>query len=642
LFFKGSPDNRSESDWFPTTQWDMYDCEDRGLLKMDYLGLKTLRVIDQTQKAINHILKALGKEPNFHIDYVDREDEKTWKLLAEGRLAGVFQVERGFVREFARRMNLAASKDPWQLAILVAIIRPGMMDSGNTEAYLRRASGLESPDAPHPLLKDTFKRSLGLMCFQEDVMSTCEDFSGMTKAEADVIRKGVGKKNKEFITKQQPKFFEGAKQPRIKVTVDKKVFVTKPRNPAMQEALASVGFEIDFKNPAQPTLLHKKAEKLTNVALEVIAPGATHEECEHIWHLIEAHSRYSFNNAHAGVYGMVGTYQTAYLKANWPLPFMTFLINSESGATSKEDGYNYKVAEYVEEARALGLKVLPPCVRRSGPLCSMIWPQQAIRFGLSMIKKVAEGSVEWIIRNCRKAESLRDFIISCYSVEKNDKDQWKAYNKVNKTNLEALCAAGAFDCYDKDRDRVAYLIPILSKWAEKYWDQHCKARNGKKVRVTPEQILDEMNKALFADEVPEGSLEKQLEAEREVTGCFLSQSPFEPFRETIRQYCNCTPSEITEGSVDGAMVFVGMVSQCRPIIIKNGKNKGQEMGIVKFQGIGGDLEAAAFMETWARQKKKSGGFERGKVYIVHVKPDRNGRGYIIEDATRLSGCGYGE
>lgn len=289
LYFAGDPDTREPQDRFPATQLDMYDCEEMGLLKMDYLGLKTLRVIEWTQRQINFRRMREGLPPDFSVDNIDQHDQKTWELLAAGKLLGVFQVERTFVQGFARRMNLAALRDPWSLAVLVAIIRPGMMDAGTTEMYLRRAMGQEEPTPPHPLLHNTFRKTYGIMCFQECVMSAARDFAGFTQSEADVLRKGVGKKAPEFIKKQQPKFFEGAMQPlwearwRDKSTGHEKVLRSKPRNPDLQKIAGG-----------QPLVEGTVQTSDGPVELRMVMPGATREACEHIWGLIEAHSRYCF------------------------------------------------------------------------------------------------------------------------------------------------------------------------------------------------------------------------------------------------------------------------------------------------------------------------------------------------------------
>ena len=604
LYFDGSAESRkTPEDWEPTTQWDMYDAEDRGMLKMDFLGLKTLRVIDESVQWINYIKEnALGEKPEFDIDTIDRFDEATWRLLADGRLAGVFQVERQYVRNFAKRMNLLR-RDPWDLAVLVAIIRPGMMDAGMTEVYLRRASGQEEAIPMHPLLAKTFQKTYGCMVFQEDVMACARDFAKFTMAKADILRKGVGKKMPEFIAKMYPDFEAGA-----------------------------------------------------------IGQGAAKEDISRIWTNIEAHSRYSFNNAHAGAYGMVLTYQTAWLKARWPLVFMTCLINSESGVGNKEQGYNAKVAEYVEEARIMGLPVLPPCVKRSGPGCSIDWATQTIRFGLEMVKKAGRNAVAWIMRNCRQADCFKEFILACYEIQevpyeafrdKKGRDQpagaqWKVYTRAGKQDVESLIFAGAFDVYDDDRERLLAMLEPLQQLAKKYWEQEAKIRNGSTRAMKPvdvKRLIDELT--VSEETLQRQGLEHRLQLERAYTGCYLSESPFAPYRKIIGEYATCSAAVVKEGQYeDGESfkggVFAGILRDFRAITVKNGKNKGREMAYLTWTGINGDVETVCFSDAWDQAHKKPGGVKRGKVYLVSVNLDRNGQSPIANDMTRLSNNGFAQ
>jgi DNA polymerase III alpha subunit len=644
VYYTGNPADRDPADWEPVTSWDMYDVEERGLLKMDYLGLKTLRVIDQSERLINFIREKQGLKPDFSIDTVDRRDQKAWELLAAGRLAGVFQVERKFVRNFAKRMNLLKFKDPWQLAILIAIIRPGMMDTGQTEIYLRRASGEEEPTPLHALLEQTLRKTFGIMVFQEDTMFVARDLSKFTMAKADVLRKGIGKKKPEFVAKMYPPFESGA-----------------------------------------------------------VEQNVAKEDVQRIWGLIEAHSRYSFNNAHAAAYGLVGTYQTAYLKANYPLVYMTCLTNSEAGVGTKEQGYNCKVAEYVEEARTMGIGVLPPCVRASSAMCRVDLGKNAIRFGLSLIKGVGDKAAAWITTRCREAKSFKEFLLACFEelevevkpkVSREEmkkivasatqpaeppasspdpevaevqgtlleaqvdsrmesKKAWKSYSRVGKGEIESLIHAGAFDSLDSDREKLLAMVEDLLSLAAKYHEQSCKVRNGSnRLKLTPEVIKEQID-AADLDEVAitrEG-LEKRLELERAYTGCYLSESPFQPYRKTIDEYETTTIEEVLAGQFGKGAVFAGILRDFRIFVIKNGKNKGREMGYFTFAGVGGDLDVTCFADQWDRLKPKPPAegqkpappiVERGKVYMVQINPDRNGGTPVMAELTRLSNTLYAE
>jgi DNA polymerase-3 subunit alpha len=642
VYYTGNPADRDPADWEPVTSWDMYDVEERGLLKMDYLGLKTLRVIDQSERLINFIRTKQGLPPDFSIDTVDRRDHKAWALLAAGRLAGVFQVERKFVRNFAKRMNLLKNKDPWQLAILIAIIRPGMMDTGQTEIYLRRASGEEEPTPLHPLLEATLRKTFGIMVFQEDTMFVARDLSRFTMAKADVLRKGIGKKKPEFVAKMYPLFESGA-----------------------------------------------------------IGQSVSKEDVSRIWSLIEAHSRYSFNNAHAAAYGLVGTYQTAYLKANHPLVYMTCLINSEAGVGTKEQGYNCKVAEYVEEARTMGIGVLPPCIRASAAMCRVDLGKNAIRFGLSLIKGVGEKAAAWIVTKSRDAKSFKEFLLTCFEelevevkpkvskatmkeivaevtqpsqlaapgtevaemqemlldaqveARMEVKKAWKSYSRVGKGEIESLIHAGAFDGFDSDREKLLAMLEDLLSLAGKFHEQSCKQRNGStRLKLTPEMIKGQLDAAdLDEAAINRDGLEKRLEMERAYTGCYLSESPFQPYRKTIDEYETTTIEEVLAGQFHKGAVLAGILRDFRIFTIKNGKNKGREMGYFTFSGVGGDLDVTCFADMWDRlkprpvaegQKPQPTMVERGKVFLVQINPDRNGGTPVMAELTRLSNTAYAE
>lgn len=317
---------------------------------------------------------------------------------------------------------------------------------------------------------------------------------------------------------------------------------------------------------------------------------------------------------------------TAFLKANWPLVCMTSLINSEAGVGNKEDGYNSKVGEYVEEARAMKLKITSPCVKESDQMCKFVWNKNEIRFGLEMVKKVSRGAVAWILRQPvpgepptpRQANSLKEFILSGYEYRqvestKHEKDgqllvgggqqEWRSFTKIGKTDLEYLVYSGALDVYGIDRSKMLVMLPTLQKLSEKYHDQVCKVRNGVNVRLTPEAIKAELDAFDLTDEDvdPRMTWEEQLDKEREVTGCYLSESPFAPFRHVEDKYCNTTIGDILDNE-DGCTrgdTFLGVVSKSRTQICKNGRSKGQEMAFLGFTGTAGSIEGACFAENWA-------------------------------------------
>jgi len=597
-YYRKSPDSRTEEENFPATQWDMYDAEKRGLLKMDYLALTTLRVIEQAQFLIRRLY-----QPDFNIDQIPLDDPGTWSMLARGELAGVFQIERPYVRAFAQRMDLKRM-EPWDLAVLVAIIRPGMLDAGMTEVFLKRASGDEPPDPPHPLLADTLKKTYGVMVFQEDLMRACRDMAGFTMSQADEVRKGVGKKKPKILAKMKPLFVKGA-----------------------------------------------------------VAKGATRDQADYVWSLMETFGRYGFCLGHASAYGMVVAYQTAYLKANYPLPYLTCLINSESGKTSKEDGYNFKVADYVEEARRLGIHVLQPCVQRSRAICKLDPRKNEIRFGLSLVKGLSESSARWITSPAGQAAAcggggFKDFVRACIEVRptgqkrtvvrqgrkiETQDDEYKPYVLVSRAEIETLIWCGAMDCYlDGDLGRRPHLVamlPELLKLTEKYHNTTAKITSGGKPRHTPDEWLDLIHRYQpDEDALPELPLDTLLEKERQLTGCFLSCSPFTSFVHLHHQQQLLTPADLEDQDPPyEKAVIMALTRNVRVKVVKQGKSKGRSMAILDLAGLAGDITVPIFPAAY-EQAGRVMPVERAKVYLVNLAKDQRKPGYFCTGLTRLSDC----
>lgn len=624
------PSPSTRHDESAITQWDMYDSEARGLLKMDYLGLKSLRVIEQTQQLINRYRESHGLPRDFNIDLVDRWDKPTWDLLASGRLAGVFQVEREFVRNFAKRMSLGSKLGPdtmeeWKIPILISIIRPGMMDTGATETYLQRANG-EAPVVPIiPKLGElgTLQDSYNLIIFQEDCMWVARDLAGFTMSEADSLRRAIGKKKASEMAKIKPTFVTGC----------------------------------------------------------ISHSGITEDEALHVWSQMETFARYGFNSAHAAAYGLVIAYQTAYLKANYPLEFMATLINSESGATSQDEGYNYKVAEYVAEARNMGITIEPPDLRRSQAMCTINPEKKSILFGLSLIKGVGHKAVDWITsrEETRNAATFSEFLMACFEHEKGivnkvrtkkgerfqvQEEVTKSFSRVGRSDLLSLIDAGALDCFvngmrsnlraavDHDcvsrvmaggRTKSTNLLEMV-----RYTHEHLGKLIDKetpKRREQAESLLSIIEDLPIEDIVgDEDSLEDRLTREHTATGCYLSQDPFTPFRAQFDRFVNASPADLIDGAYPetsdadnpASACFYGLLVSARPTVVKQGKSQGRSMGFVKFTGVAGELECVCFSDTWETWEKSPGGIEHGKVYLVTTTPDRKRNGHIVQQVRRLS------
>ena len=301
--------------------------EKLGLLKMDFLGLKTLTVIGDAVKLIK---QAQGIA--LDADQLPLDDARTYQLLTEARTFGVFQLESAGMRDALRRLKPQRIED---IIAMVALYRPGPMDL--IEEFVNRKHGRSPIAYEHPLMERHLQETYGIMVYQEQVMRLAADLAGLTLGEADILRKAMGKKDRELMAQQREKFIGGCKANKI------------------------------------------DARKASS-----------------IWEQIDKFAGYGFNKSHAACYGLVA-YQTAYLKANYPVEFMAALLTSEMDRTDK-------IVQYIEESQAMGLRVEPPDVNVSGSQFTVA--ADAIHFGLAAIKNVGATAIESIVKSRHDVRGL--------------------------------------------------------------------------------------------------------------------------------------------------------------------------------------------------------------------------------------------
>src|SRR5918993_1569189 len=303
------------------TQYEMGALEKVGMLKMDLLGLKTLTVIHD---AVNMIAARHGVRPDM--EALTFDDPKVYELLRRGRTAGVFQFESPLATDTLRAMRCDRFDD---LVASNALLRPGPLDAGMHTVFIRRKLGLEKVSYPHPALQEVLEPTYGVITYQEQVMRIANVLAGFTLAEADVLRKAVGKKDQELANQEVAKFVERA-----------------------------------------------------------VAQGHPRPMVDELGRQIVTFGRYGFNKSHSVAYSVL-SYQTAWLKAHYPAEFMAALLSSEIGNTDK-------VVQYINEARELGLEVLPPDVNESGFKFTVVGDRR-IRFGLGAVRNVGWGAIDSII-----------------------------------------------------------------------------------------------------------------------------------------------------------------------------------------------------------------------------------------------------
>jgi len=500
-----------------TTQFDGETLAKMGLLKVDFLGLRTLSVI---RDAVNLIKER--HHPDFDIENIPVDDAVTYKLLCRADVSGVFQLESGGMRDLLRKMKPACLSD---LTALISLYRPGPMGSGMLEEFVERKHDASKVRFDHPLVKPILQETYGIMVYQEQVMQISRALADFTPGEADGLRKAMGKKIMEEIEKLREKFIEGA----AKKSIDKKI-----ANPIFDQMAKFGG--------------------------------------------------YGFNKSHASAYGLV-SYQTAFLKANFPVEYMAALCTSEIGhssTSSKEE--ESKLVVYLRDCSDMGIEVLPPDVRVSVDKFTVENPvgkvPSQIRFGLLAIKNVGLGAVESIIaaRKDGPFASLHDL---CSRIDTR---------LANKRVVESLVKAGALD--------GMLDVPAIQSRARHMEALDDAITAGSKLKAD----VDFASHSLFgATEIKamskpalgaihsraEWTLEQLLSSEKEVLGLYLSGHPLKRYESEMGSYTTHTLGRLPEG---GTVRVAGHVLSVRRMTTK----KGNLMARFLLEDLDGETEITVF------------------------------------------------
>lgn len=427
----------------------------------------------------------------------------------------------------------------FDLMAMVALFRPGPMQV--IPQYISRKNNPETIVYPDPRLKDVLKQSYGLICYQDDVLLTAITLAGYSWLDADKLRKAVGKKIPSEMKKQQEKFIEGC-----------------------------------VKN------------------------GMTKFKAEEIFHLIEPFAGYGFNKAHAACYAVIA-YQTAYLKANFPVEYMTAVLTAESRANTG-DTRNEKIAMIVSECKRMGLTLLPPDINTSD--IEFAIENNHIRFGLSAIKNVGEAAIESILKSRVSEGAFRNFSEFLRRVD---------VSKVNKKTLESLIRAGAMDAFGS---RSALLAALEQMLDQVHKERKAVAAGQVGLFDTGDSSSATSSHAENLPHVPELTSQELLSFEKELLGFYLTAHPLEKSRARLAGMTHITPIvEITENQLGSKVQAVGLVIQVKKIITKAGNN---EMAFVKLEDLTGTIEAVIFPKMYA---KTSEFWTRDTIVVVSGKVD---------------------
>ncbi|MCC7352725.1 MAG: DNA polymerase III subunit alpha [Anaerolineae bacterium] len=539
----------SDSTNIAVTQFPFEILESLGLLKIDFLGLATLTIM---RRACELIQERYGT--TYDLDNIPVNDPTAFALLSSGEVTGVFQVESAGMRRVLTTMKPSKFE---HIVATVALYRPGPMEYIDT--YIKRMQGLEAVQYRHPKLEAILGETYGICVYQEQIIQMARDLAGYTAGDADLMRRAVGKKDKEKLLKHRETFVAGAVE-------------------------------------------HGGLEK---------------EVAEAIFDDIEYFARYGFNKAHAADYAVL-TCQTAYLKAHYPVEFMTALLTVERHNTEK-------VGLLVAECRKMGIQVLKPDVNRSGhdftieaigdtvegevPTLSGLWAGlsavNAIRFGLAAIKNVGEGPVNTILqaRADGPFQSLEDF---CRRVD---------LRQVNRRALECLIKVGALD----DFGHRAQLLSIIDRMMALSAQSH-QAKEVGQLLIFDLAAADAGGDSSLhpLPDVPEARNKEMLAWEKELVGVYLSAHPLQQHLAELEQIVTAYSGQITEEMAEQRVTIAGIVISVRQILTK----KNEPMAFVLLEDLQGTIEIVVFPRTFAETREM---LQPERLVIVKGKVDVKGR-----------------
>ena len=486
------------------TQYDMIGLEKVGMLKIDLLGLKTLTVLHDAVEMVRD-RHGIELEP----DRLDLGDPEVYALLRSGRTAGIFQFESPLATDCLRNMKCDRFDD---LVAANALLRPGPLDTGMHQVFINRKLGREPVRYPHPELREVLEPTYGVITYQEQVMRIANVLAGYSLAEADVLRKAVGKKIRELIQEELRRFVERA-----------------------------------------------------------TAKGHDRRTIEEIAAQIETFGRYGFNKSHAVAYSIL-SYQTAWFKTRYPAEFMAALLSSEIGNSEK-------IVQYINEARELGLEVLPPDVNESGFKFTVLG-ERRIRVGLGAIKNVGEGAIASIIAG-RQAGPHRSLVELSERID---------LRLCNKRVLESLIQAGACDGLGEHRARlVAALDYALAEGQARQQE-----RESGQVGLFGDEHPSQARPAAGPD-VERWTEQERLANEKAVLGFFISGHPLAKYRVEAELFGMRTTATLGTWS-DRKVTIAAIVTVIKRQV---SKKSGAEYARLVLEDFHGSAEALVFPEAWA-------------------------------------------
>ncbi len=497
--FKGSRDEI-------VTQFTMDRIEQLGLIKFDFLGLKTLTVIKQ---AMDLIEQTTGRI--IDIEKIPLDDEASFKLCSEGKTTGVFQLESSGMKELLRNLRPEVFED---MIALVALYRPGPLGSNMVKDFIDGKNGKGSIRYPLPQLAPVLKETYGVILYQEQVMKIAQVVADYSLAEADELRKAVGKKKPEVLAAHKRRFIDGA-----------------------------------------------------------LANQVSKDTAEHLFSLIDKFGGYGFNKSHSAAYALIA-YQTAYLKAHYPVEFMAALLTQDMGNQDK-------TIKNIAECRAMGIQILPPDINESQADFAVV--DGKIRFGLAAVKNVGLKAVESIIEERGKNGPFKDLGNFCRRIEGG---------KVNRRVIEGLIECGALDFTGIYRSRLLAALDDVMKFCGG-------SRNSNQMSMFDMFDLhggSQGNGLLSFPEIDEWDEREKLRKEKNALGFYITGHPLDKYRNEADRFATATIQDLPSSPDKSEVRIAGIIEKMK---IKRTK-KGDQMAVVYIEDLSGSVEAVVFPELFQR------------------------------------------
>ena len=530
---------KQDEDGTIVTQYAMGPVGDLGLLKMDFLGLKTLTVIRNTCEMVKQT-----RGIDVPIDDLPLDDAKTYDLLNKANTLGIFQLESGGMRDLCRKFQISSVE---HITALIALYRPGPMEL--IPEFIKRRHGEVRIDYEHPLLEPICRETYGIMVYQEQVMQAAQALAGYTLGSADLLRRAMGKKKVEEMAKQRDSFVKGA-------------------------------------------------AKVNHI------PAA---KANQIFDLLEKFAGYGFNKSHAAAYAIVA-YQTAYLKANYPVEFLCAMMTNDMSDTEK-------LSQYINEARTMRIEVLPPDVNESqvtfAPRAASVGEaakrvangtykngegnngapseHSAIRFGLAAIKGVGEVAVESILKARRETGKFTTLSDMCERVDGRT---------VSRKVLEALIKSGACDSLGQNRATLFSQIDrTLARAASIVSDRQ---RGQSSLFGALEERSTRDVEAGSTGTLPEWPQHELLAHEKELLGFYVTGHPLTPYAQLLQRYSLANTTALAALPNRGLTRIGGLIAA-----VQNGvsKKSGKPYALVTLEDLEGSVQILCMNENYDKYRE---------------------------------------